>query len=300
MNFRSFNDLNLIIVKNLDKLPLRPDLIVGIPRSGLLPANLLSLYLNIPFTDVEGFLENRILSNGSRNKFDVDKIKNVMIIDDSIEQGNAMSKIKKMTADIKNDYNICYGAVFAHETSKNKVDFYFDVCPLPRLFEWNIFHLPILEKSCIDIDGVLCRDPNENENDDGPNYKLFLENVTPLILPSVKVGYFVTNRLEKYREQTEKWLKKYNLKYKGLIMQAFNTKEERIQANNYGAFKAKALLDTNSIFFIESSEKQSYEIAKITGRSVYCFDTRSMINPDFFYKNKGRLMRRIKNLLNKY
>ena len=33
------------------------DLVVGIPRSGMLPANLIAMYLNKPFTDINSFLE---------------------------------------------------------------------------------------------------------------------------------------------------------------------------------------------------------------------------------------------------
>ena len=40
IEYRSIADMNNIIVKNLQKLPHDIDLVVGIPRSGLLPANL--------------------------------------------------------------------------------------------------------------------------------------------------------------------------------------------------------------------------------------------------------------------
>ena len=48
MNYRSFADMNNDLVRNLARFPHDVDLIVGIPRSGMLPANLLALYLNKP------------------------------------------------------------------------------------------------------------------------------------------------------------------------------------------------------------------------------------------------------------
>ena len=45
MNYRSISDLNNIILQRLSILPRDFDLIVGVPRSGMLPANLLALYL---------------------------------------------------------------------------------------------------------------------------------------------------------------------------------------------------------------------------------------------------------------
>ena len=66
MNYRSINDLNKTIIDNLYLLPRDIDLIVGVPRSGLLAANLLALYLNLPMTDVKGLLEGRTISSGKR------------------------------------------------------------------------------------------------------------------------------------------------------------------------------------------------------------------------------------------
>ncbi len=83
MNYRSVADLNLAIKRWMVKLPKDFDLIVGIPRSGLLVANLLALYLNKPLTDVEGLLEGRILSAGPRcgKVPDFTEIKKVFVVD---------------------------------------------------------------------------------------------------------------------------------------------------------------------------------------------------------------------------
>jgi len=42
------------------------------------------------------------------------------------------------------------------------------------VFEWNALHHSNPERFCVDIDGVLCRDPTEAENDDGESYLEFL------------------------------------------------------------------------------------------------------------------------------
>ena len=46
MNYRNIADLNNTILQRLHIIPRDFDLIVGVPRSGMLPANLLALYLN--------------------------------------------------------------------------------------------------------------------------------------------------------------------------------------------------------------------------------------------------------------
>lgn len=53
MNYRNIDDLNHCILQHLSILPRDFDLIVGVPRSGMFPANLLALYLNLPVTDID-------------------------------------------------------------------------------------------------------------------------------------------------------------------------------------------------------------------------------------------------------
>ena len=69
MNYRNIKDLNNIILQKLSIIPRDFDLIVGVPRSGMLPANLLSLYLNRPYTDIDSFLNGHIYKAGARSQF---------------------------------------------------------------------------------------------------------------------------------------------------------------------------------------------------------------------------------------
>ena len=52
MNFRTIAQMNECIVSSLGQVPRDIDLIVGVPRSGILPATILALYLNVALTDV--------------------------------------------------------------------------------------------------------------------------------------------------------------------------------------------------------------------------------------------------------
>ena len=62
MTFKTINDLNQLINKNIHMIPSDVDLVVGIPRSGLFVATLISLYLNLPVTDVDSLLNDSIFS----------------------------------------------------------------------------------------------------------------------------------------------------------------------------------------------------------------------------------------------
>ncbi|MEL7359564.1 MAG: phosphoribosyl transferase [Cyanobacteria bacterium J06648_10] len=299
-HYRSIEDLNRCIVNNLGKNPPNIDLVVGMPRSGLLAANMLSLHLNCLLTDLEGFLEGRLFETGFRLRGKAktfSECKRVLVLEDSIFSGRSIKEIKTRIEQRYDDRDIFYAAAFVLPESKDLVDIYYEVCPLPRLFEWNLMHHGLITRSCVDLDGVLCRNPSESENDDAENYIHFLRSVEPCIIPTVKLGHIVTNRLEKYREHTEEWLSQHNIEYGKLIMLDLPSKQARIEANCYATHKAKAYTETESLLFIESSERQARDISRISGKSVFCTDTKQMINPTFVRRNKGRLLQRVKKLI---
>ena len=96
MNYRSISDLNQVILKRLYVIPRDIDLIVGIPRSGMFPANLLALYLNKPVTDLGSFINGHIYKAGERGQFfNVRQYKKILIVDDSISSGSAIQKCKE-------------------------------------------------------------------------------------------------------------------------------------------------------------------------------------------------------------
>lgn len=285
MNYRSIADLNADIKRWIPELPNDLDLIVGIPRSGMLVANLLSLYLNLPLTDVEGLCEGRIFQSGPRldsiRTNVLSKLNKILVVDDSVYSGTQMKKIKVQLSGAGIPNKIYYGAVYVSPEGYKYVDFWYKNVDLPRIFEWNIIHHGVLTNSCVDIDGVLCRDPSPQENDDGDKYRQFISTVNPLVVPTKTVGWLVTCRLEKYREITEKWLKKHGIRYSHLIMMNLPDKETRIALGTHADFKAKVYKTTNAALFIESSYSQAQEIARRSGKSVFCTETWQIVAPNY-------------------
>jgi len=290
MYYRSISNLNQIILKRLSIIPRDFDLIVGIPRSGMLPANLLALYLNKPYTDLNSFLNGHIYKAGARGQFfDIKEFKKILVVDDSIASGSAILKCKESLKDYGEEFSISYCAIYVIPGKEKMVDYYFETVPLPRYFQWNIFNHTTLEKICFDIDGVLCIDPSEDQNDDGPKYIDFILNAPPLYIPGSKIGTIVTSRLEKYRPQTETWLKNNNVKYNKLVMLDLPNKEARQKANSHGDHKAKTYKENGYILFIESSLSQAVEINKITKKPVLCTENFEMIfdSESIFYNMKS-------------
>ncbi len=278
MYYRNVADLNKIILKRLNIIPRDFDLIVGIPRSGMLPANLLALYLNRPYTDINSFLNGHIYKAGARGQFfDIRDFKKILVVDDSIASGSAMVKCRESVKELSSSFSISYCAIYVIPGKEKMVDYYFEVVPLPRYFQWNILNHTSLEKACFDIDGVLCVDPTEEQNDDGEKYRDFVLNAPPLFIPGSRIGTIVTSRLEKYRKETETWLLANNVKYNNLVLLDLPDKEARMRANSHAAHKAKTYMDSKYILFIESSLSQAIEINRIAKKPVLCTENFEMI-----------------------
>lgn len=290
MNYRNITNLNNIILKRLSIIPRDFDLIVGVPRSGMLPANLLALYLNRPYTDIHSFLNGHIYKAGARSQFfDISEFKKVLIVDDSIASGSAMIEVKESLKHLETKFDIKYCAVYIIPGKEKMVDYFFEIVPLPRYFQWNILNHTTLEKACFDIDGVLCEDPLPEQNDDGEKYIDFILNAPPLFIPGSKIGTIVTSRLEKYRKETETWLKNNNIKYNDLVMLDLPNMAARQKANNHGDHKAKAYMAKPYVLFVESELHQAIEINRISKKPVLCTANFEMIfeSESFMYNLKS-------------
>lgn len=285
MNYRSFDDMNRIIQQSLWRIPSDIDVVVGVPRSGMLPATLISLYKHLPLTDLEGLIEGRLLKSGPRlGPREVTDLAGrpttrALVVDDSTATGAEMRRVRERLQAANVSVDATMLAIFATPESCSLVDLYFESVEMPRVFEWNLFNAWFIPEACIDIDGVLCRDPTDEENDDGPRYMNFLKTVEPLFRVRTEIGSLVTSRLEKYRPETEEWLRKNGVSYKRLHMMNYSSAAERRAAGKYSEFKAEIYADSYAPLFIESAYPLAVEIARKSLKPVFCTEVMKMIAP---------------------
>jgi len=289
MWYKSYADLSQDIRNTLHKIPSDIDLVVGIPKSGIIPAMMIGLNLNISTSDLDSFLEGRLFSHGfcrthGGQKKHFSECKKILVIDDSIMSGHSMENAQKKIAEsplVGKDVQILYMAAYCTSFNRDKIDIYCQELPSPRCFEWNVMHSPrVLSISCVDIDGVLCPDPTESQNDDGERYIRFIEETPPMYLPSHPIRVLVTNRLEKYRAPTERWLAKHGIVYDSLVMLDLPSKRDRILSQaNHGEHKANVFRKQDCILFIESSHHQALGIVRQSGKSVLSVEKQIMLNP---------------------
>ena len=272
LEFRTFGDLAHCIRQNLYKIPDDIDLVVGIPRSGMIPAYIVALFMNKKCCSLDEFIAGINSSNGFRNITDK-PVHNVLVLDDSIFSGKEMSRVREKLS-VFTDYKFTYMAVYARTQSASLVDIYLEIVDGCRVWQWNYLNHSISQTACFDMDGVLCVDPTDEQNDDGEKYETFIQTAKPLYIPNYKIRAIVTSRLEKYRELTENWLKKNGVQYEELIMLDLPSAAERQKLGCHAQFKAdvyKRLTDAS--IFIESNQKQAKEIATLTGKKVLCVET---------------------------
>ncbi len=271
MIFISYAQLIKDVIAWSQELPRDLDLIVGLPRSGMLPATILALHRNIALADLDTFVSGAVFEGGFRDQ--QRKIKKVLIVDDSILSGKSFIKASNKLNDLSSKYEILYGAVYFKPNNLGDWFYYHRKLELPRIFEWNMFHSYWTQRSCMDIDGVLCRDPTREENDDGLRYHNFLCTADPRHIPTVQVHTLCTSRLEKYRVDTVKWLHHHGVLYKNLIMHPASSKQERMKMGDHAKRKARAYQESGQYVFFESSQGQSQEIHRLTNKPVICTDT---------------------------
>lgn len=271
MNYKSYADLSIDILEGISIVPTSIQLVIGIPRSGIVPAYMIAAQLNLPVVSLNEYLTGSYGATGERLlRIDVDNIKEVLIVDDSVYTGSAMVKAKLQLgeSDLEVKYHFC--AIYSSSKDMPFVDFYFSHLPHPRAFQWNYKNHFLITQSCIDIDGVLCVDPSDEENDDGEKYRQFLLNAKPLFIPSYRIPCIVTSRLEKYRKETESWLLKNKVDFGELIMLDLPNAKKRRELKIHAKFKAEVYTNREEEFFFESNWNQAKEIHIITKKKVFC------------------------------
>jgi len=282
LNFVTWNEFFQDVVAFERSLP-QFDAVCGVPRSGLFPATYIATTRNIRLVDYDTLLEQpsqamalataslRLSNPMIRSNKPVGN--RLLVIDDSSSADSVTMRyiVRLLAAHLqKLNLEITYAAVY-RESEKSKVDLWHKEIAQPRVFEWNWIRNWRMTSAMFDMDGVLCEDWIGNEVEDGIRYKKHLLEARPLYIPQVPIHAIVTGRLEKYRVETEDWLKRHGVAYKYLLMHPAATPQERWRASDHATRKAEAYAnEPKAIVFVESCLKQSHQIAKATQRPVLC------------------------------
>ena len=270
-----FDILNLIA-----KIP--PDItaIAGVARSGLSAATMLSMYLHLPMITIRQTMNDVIQTgNGWRlggSKHVNPRTEKILVVDDTVMTGNSLKAIRPL---VDREFgNAVYAAVYVNPKALLKPDIWSVDLPWPHILEWNVFNSILSPSAAMDFDGILCHDCPPGSDDDGPKYLDFIRNAKPLYVPRrCPVPLIVTARIERYRAETEDWLRRHGIRWNRLIMHPAATLAERrrdniaaFKARHYIAWAAKHKAAPGPIIFFESEDGQAREIAKLSKLLTIC------------------------------
>lgn len=278
----TYGDMERLIVANLHWIrALGSGVIVHIPRSGTAPAGMIATYLPAPLASVDeycaGIIPTRKCPAFDRNL--------VILVDDCINRGSQATEAIERIRKANSKAEIIMVAIYdsAREGAERSIP-----SPLMTfakhgsggsenyLYPYYIWKSGRMRFAAVDFDGVLCRDATKLEDDDGERYRRFLDEVEPKFLPgNYKIGAIVTARCDKYRKETEAWLKRHGVRYGSLHMGPWDGKAERSGGSKAAKWKSSVYksLGSDIRLFIESSESQSQIIHELTGRPVFSVES---------------------------
>ena len=306
MHYRGIDHLHHAVLANLSKIPHDVDLIVGIPRSGLLVANILALYLNRPMTDLAGLAERRLLATGKRfvpvppaiaeidelTRFDVvapgsdrlggelslelvpapaptdlfDRAQKILIVDDCISLGTEIAKAREKVAAAGFADKALYACVYSFPERPHLVDLVLELVPRPMCFQWSCMHSKELAGHCCEIDGVMAAEAPESVRSDPRRLGQHFATATPIFRPTTVVGKIITARDVRHREITEAWLERYGIRCGELIMR--DPAEFGDDFRSRLRFKAAAYRASGSELFIEGTLEAAHQLWAETGLPV--------------------------------
>ncbi len=288
MIYKSYADMAVSIRNGRGRLPAKIDLVVGVPRSGMAPATFLSVLLNAPLADVDGFINDRLLEAGStkvRPDFEaaLSADRCVLVIDDCVGAGASIREIRRRIEASGKPGRIVYCAVYAMTDPHPDVDIVLDMVPHRPLFEWNFMHSTLLANACCDIDGVLCPNVPPAVQQQEALYAEYLRETPPLLTPSRKVGVLITGRREAYRSVTEDWTRRNRVSYDELVMVGD-------ASESHGEAKARYYAQSPHSLFIESEYVQATAIADMSGKPVICIETNELLIKGSFSRSARDLV----------
>lgn len=285
MNFKSVADLDKVIGRNLWKLDRSSfDVVVAIPRSGVLPGGIISTYLQLPFATLEGYCAGIVHGRSGKPVAGSERI---LLVDDTSNKGGAMKRAMQVLRASKPHAQVTRMAVFGPYQVPDPsriIDVWLQDCPGPRGFAWNLWKHSRLVRWGFDMDGVFCRDPSKAENDDGDHYRDFCLSVEPLFLPKRPIGHIITSRIERWRPETEAWLAHHGIEYLQLHMMQQPSKQARLaycktREGGRGAWKADICQEVGVGLYVESCRKQATTIARLADIPVWCTEQMQLVDP---------------------
>lgn len=241
--------------------------IVGVPRSGMIPASVIATHLHLPLYTFEGNRLLRTSVSGSRGAGVRGPGGPLAVVDDTTFSGRAIRKMRLLMK----DQNAVFCAVYANSlrpAATQALDYYAKILPAPHLLAWNWANNgPLAGKwadvpaygagIAIDLDGIVVHD----EHSGG-------KQGTPFMVPRMhECPLIVTGRSESHRIPTEAFLRGLGVRWTRLEMRPKNIE---LTPDTAAKHKARHFGPSKCGLFVESCPDQARMIHHLTKKPVIC------------------------------
>lgn len=250
-------------------LPLDIDFVIGISRSGMLPASILAYHLHLPLWGVSRHAGVANMGHGLRlESRGWIEPRHILLIDDTVASGTEMTACYPIVRERFPDAKITRAVIYARPSAVHAVDMFYATYDGYHYLQWNFANAGFGSLGAWDMDGLINRDFKVEECRDMDVYRSAMETITPLYLPRrLPIPMIVTARPESTRDITLRWLARHGVRVERLVMWPG---DPHPPSSEVAPWKAKHYAESNCMTFIESDPGQAQAIAEITGRPVLC------------------------------
>lgn len=236
--------------------------VIGVARSGLLPATLVAMQQHLPLWIVRQDSEDVVFAGHGFRLGNRDPRSSklggqpppgkLLLVDDTSMTGNSVRHALQIVGQHWPGRKVLSAVVYRNPASVSDPDYWVHDLPAPHFLEWNLFNSIHLDKTAFDFDGVLTHDGTQH-----PQY-LPRKGTIPLI---------VTGRSERLRLPSQAWLTKHGVRVKRMVMFSGETPSDPLAIARY---KAGYWKESRLDYFVESDPQQARELARLVKRPVIC------------------------------
>lgn len=251
----------------------RIEAIIGVARSGLIPASILAAFTHKPLLAISP-MARKLMAFGSGHRLgdEGQSFRRVLVVDDSVASGQSLHEVLTAIHATLPNATVQTAAIYAAPEVTRQVDYIGRVYPLPHFFEWCFINTYFSQRLAFDFDGILCENPDRP--DDDPAYREFLENARPLYLPKIFPSVIISARCQWTREVSLRWLQRHGVRVRKLVLSDGNPNDRWKTRDTVAKWKAaelEKLRQTDGIHaYVESDPHQAEIIARMADMPVIC------------------------------
>lgn len=258
MQYRAIIDLEATIFSGISSLHFKPDLVIGVPRSGILAGLFASMASGAPLTDIEGFERGEVVfpAHGEVDLFKTRRL-SVLVIDDCVNSGISLAKIRARLLPYCDQHDFTFCVAYGPRKHNRYTDIIFEKLAAPHIFEWNVMHHDLLLGAMVDIDEVIFGDAAPDICN------------APFRIATKPIGYGVTRLPETMRFRLEEALESWGITVQRIEMLGSNMRET-------SRAKGECYLRTRSFLYIARSAETAEMVACAAAKPVLSLNRQSI------------------------